>query len=67
MPVQLKEFLHQHGHTVRELHETMYLRGHDVTYKDIAKYGRCHVRDEKKRWDQIEKCLKEDFGIKLPW
>ena len=67
MPVQLKEVLHQHGHTVRELHEAMYLRGHDVTYKDIAKYGRCYVRDGKKRWDQIEKCLKEDFGIKLPW
>lgn len=67
MPIQLKEILHQHGHTVKELYEAMYLRGHDVTYKEIARYGRCHERDGKHRWDQIKTCLKEDFGIELPW
>jgi hypothetical protein len=67
IPVQLKDILHQHGHTVRDLYEAMYLRGHDVTYKDVTRYGRCCKRDNKPRWDQILTCLKEDFGIKLPW
>ncbi len=67
MPVQLKEILHQRGHTVRELYEAMYLRGHNVTYKDVTRYGRCYERDSKYRWDQIETCLKEDLGIDLPW
>lgn len=67
MVIQLKEILHQHGHTVRELYDAMYLRGHDVTYKEIAKYGRCGERDRKSRWNQIAVCLKEDFGIDLPW
>lgn len=67
MAVQLKDYLHQHGHTVRDLYEAMYLRGYDVTYKDVTRYGRCHERDGKHRWDQIETCLKEDFGIDLPW
>ena len=67
MPVQLKVFLHLHGITVKDLHEAMYLRGHDVTYKEIARYGRCYGRDIKPRWKQIEKCLQEDFGIEMPW
>lgn len=67
MPIQLKEILHQHGYTVMELCEVMYLRGYNVTYKDLTRYGRCYKRDSKPRWDQIEKCLKEDFGIDLPW
>lgn len=67
MPVQLKEILRQHGHTVRDLYEAMYLRGHDVRYYDLVRYGRCCKRNGKHRWDQIEQCLKEDFGIDLPW
>ena len=67
MPVQLKVYLHLRGITVRELYEAMYLRGHDVTYKDITRYGRCYGRDVKPRWDQIENCLIEDFGIEMPW
>ena len=67
MPIQLKEILHQDGHTIKELYDAMYLRGHDVTYKEIARYGRCHARDGKLRWVQIETCLREDFGIELPW
>ena len=67
MPVQLKEILHQHGYTVRDLYEAMYLRGHDVRYYDLVGYGRCHQRDGKRRWDQVEVCLREDFGIELPW
>jgi hypothetical protein len=67
MPVQLKDILHQDGYTVRDLYEAMYLRGHDVTYEDVTRYGRCCKRDNKPRWDQILTCLKEDFGIKLPW
>jgi hypothetical protein len=67
MPVQLKEILHQHGHTVKELYDAMYLRGCNITYKEVTRYGRCHERDSKPRWDQIEACLEEAFGIKLPW
>ena len=67
MAVQLKDYLRQHGHTVRELYEAMYLRGYDVRYDEIVKYGRCCRRNSKPRWDQIMMCLKEDFGIDLPW
>ena len=67
MVIQLKEVLHQHGHTVRELYDAMGLRGYLVSYQEIAKYGRCCKRDRKQRWDQIITCLKEDFGIDLPW
>ena len=67
MPIQLKEVLHQHGRTVYDLYDKMYLRGHDVTYKEITRYGRCYERDNKPRWNQIETCLRVDFGIELPW
>ena len=67
MPVQLKEILHQHGYTVWDLYFKMFLRGHNVSYKEITRYGRCYVRDDKPRWSQIEACLEADFGIKLPW
>jgi hypothetical protein len=67
MQFQLKTILRWHGHTVRKLYEAMYLRGHDVTYEEVARYGRCCERDNKPRWDQILACLKEDFGIDLPW
>jgi hypothetical protein len=67
MPVQLKEILRQHGYTIRDLFDSMFFWGHDVTYKEIARYGRCYKRDAKPRWNQIEKCLKYDFGIDLPW
>jgi hypothetical protein len=67
MPVQLKEILHQHGYTVRDLYDAMYLRGYNVGYDEIVRYCRCCRRNDKHRWPQIEKCLKEDFGIDLPW
>ena len=67
MPVHLKVYLHLNGISVRELYEAMLLRGHDVTYKEMARYGRCYYRDVKPRWKQIETCLKEDFGIEMPW
>lgn len=67
MPVQLKDVLHQRGYTVWDLHLKMLLRGHNVYYKDITRYGRCYKRDNKPRWSQIETCLREDFGIEMPW
>ena len=67
MPVQLKIYLHLRNISVMELYEAMYLRGHDVTYKEIARYCRCYGRDVKPRWNQIETCLKEYFGIEMPW
>ena len=67
MPVQLITHLHLNGIHVKDLYDAMYLRGHDVTYKEIARYGRCYGRDIKPRWKQIETCLREDFGIEMPW
>ena len=67
MVIQFKEFLHLHDITVRMLWDAMFLRGHSMSYKDLARYGRCYQRDNKPRWKQIEECLKDDFGIELPW
>ena len=67
MPVQFKVYLHLNNISVMELYEAMYLCGHDVTYKEMARYGRWYSRDVKPRWTQIETCLKENFGIEMPW